>query len=112
MSVEGSVYLDHLVITRRWPATAGRFEEIAKLLKGPEAFAGKRVPCRLQITDGPQGQITWKQGSRSKTLSVVYACTSARADRIYEQLEKAASLAQGWGKEPSATEDSTPVQKL
>ena len=97
---EGTIYA--------WEPAPGRFEQVGQLVKLAERYAGKTIPCTLQMTDGPYGNVTWRRGGASKVLSVQFGCTSRHADKVYDQLDEARLLAEAWAVGAPVTEEASP----
>lgn len=104
---QGASFSDITLITRRWGATPGRYDEVRRSLKEAERLAGKRVPCQLLLTDGPYGDVTWRRAGVTRTLPIQYGCMSKTADRIYEQLDEVRAAIGTWAENAAPIEERT-----
>ncbi|MGF7147698.1 putative nicotinamide N-methyase [Sphingomonas zeicaulis] len=85
-SKQGKGGFSHYVLTRRrLDVGAAGYAEIRALLAGAERYAGRELPCKLQITDQAYGKLSWNDASTSFN----YGCRSPQADDVLAAIEKA-----------------------
>lgn len=99
---QGATFPEYVLITRRWGAIQGRYRQVKRALKAAEGYAGKGLPCRMTLTDGPYGDVAWRVNGVQKTLPVQYGCMSRTADRIYERLDRTSADVQAWAADAPA----------
>jgi hypothetical protein len=104
-------FTDYVVETRRLDPAAGRFDQVTALLKMAEAYGGKTLPCKLEITDMPYGTVSWRREGVVRELPIQVGCTSPQADAVYEQIRAADTLAAGWAKDAPVIDQAAVVAK-
>lgn len=85
-SKQGDGGFSHYILTkRRLNAGAEGYADVRALLAGAERYAGRELPCKLQITDQAYGKLAWDGAATSFN----YGCRSAQADAVLAAIEKA-----------------------
>jgi hypothetical protein len=99
---------DRAVVAKGLPAAPGRYDQVLVLLHAAEPYADKTLPCTLQATDGPYGEIVWRRQGVTHRLNVQYGCQSKQADAVYDQLGAAQALVAKWAANAPVTNDPDP----
>lgn len=80
---DGRSFNEFTLVTKRWGPSSRAFEQVKKALIGAEQFAGRKLPCRNMLTDGPYGAVTWRSGGTVKTLNYSFGCMSRTSERVF-----------------------------
>jgi hypothetical protein len=99
---------DRTVVAKGLPAAAGRYDQVLVLLRAAEPYAIKRLPCTVQATDGPYGEVAWRHRGVTRKLNVQYGCESKVANKLYDQLGAAQRLVTSWAASAPVIDDPDP----
>ncbi|MES2096612.1 MAG: hypothetical protein V4459_07610 [Pseudomonadota bacterium] len=92
------------LVTRRLPATRGRFATIANLLKPARPWAGKSLPCKTPMTDADSGVVHW---NKAVSLSFYSGCTESETRAVLTPLYAANAQINLWTKDAPIAETRT-----
>jgi hypothetical protein len=99
---------DRTVVAKGLPAAPGRYDQVLALLRAAEPYTVKRLPCTVQATDGPYGEVSWRLRGVTRKLNVQHGCASTVADKVYDQLGAAQSLVANWAAGAPVIDDPDP----
>lgn len=95
----GGDFLRYRITRRALKAGPEGYAEIRALLAPAERFAGKEIPCRLEITDQPYGKLVWRRAAGDVSVAFNYGCRSEETARIFPAIEKANARIKMWSRD-------------
>jgi hypothetical protein len=83
---------DPILVVRRFQADPALFQQVRALMRVPEAYAERVLPCGEIGTDAPGAQLRWTFDRQSRQLGFAYGCRSEEAGPVYEAIRAASAL--------------------
>lgn len=84
--VAGGGFRNYDLVMKRFAVSADDFAKVETLLTPAHPFAGGKIPCRLELTDGVYGRIAWSDGGEPRGVPFDFGCLSRTAESIYRGL--------------------------
>lgn len=95
----GGEFLRYRVTRRAVKAGPQGYAEIRALLAPAERYAGRELPCRLEITDQPYGRILWARENGDAAVAFNYGCRSRDTETVFPAIEMANERIKMWSRE-------------
>jgi hypothetical protein len=76
-------------VTRSFRVSPAEYRRIEVLLRPSRAYARRKLPCTVTMTDQDSGTVTWRLGGSAATLDFYYGCTSREVQPLYANLRRA-----------------------
>ena len=89
-------FYEYNVLSKATRLTPEQFVALEDILRPAEQWAGRELPCKHFITDGPYGTLTWHRTDGPQTLAFDYGCLTKKAIRVLTRLERAHSTVHAW----------------
>jgi hypothetical protein len=102
---DGRSFNEFTLVTKRWGPSSRAFEQVKTALVEAERFAGRKLPCRNMVTDGPYGAVTWRTGGTIETLNYSFGCMSPTSERVFATFATAWTEIQNLSAGAIATEE-------
>ena len=94
------------MVKKRLSVGAQGFERLQEMMRLPEAYSGREIPCGLRYTDFPYGKATWTAGQNQKVIEFNTGCQAPEAGAVHNALYEADKLVKEWAAEAQIIEET------